>query len=58
MSEFEVLKFPEVLLPGQCFALRVERCEPGDRLAFRLYDGARVFASGRCRLAASEGEAR
>jgi 3-hydroxymyristoyl/3-hydroxydecanoyl-(acyl carrier protein) dehydratase len=58
VSELEVLKFPEVLLPGQRFALRVERCEPGDRLAFRLYDGTRVFASGRCRLAASEGEAR
>jgi hypothetical protein len=58
VREFEALKFPEVLLPGQRFALRVERTESGDRLDFRLAEGLRVFASGRCRLFASEGEAR
>jgi len=58
VSQFEVLKFPEVLLPGQTFALRVERSEAGDRLHFRLYQGERVFASGRCRLAVARGETR
>ena len=57
VSEFDVLKFPEVLLPGQHFALRVERWEPGDGFQFRLYEDRRVFASGRCRLAAA-GESR
>jgi 3-hydroxymyristoyl/3-hydroxydecanoyl-(acyl carrier protein) dehydratase len=58
VREFEVLKFPEVLLPGQRFALRVERSPAGDRLEFRLGDGDRVFAAGRCRLVAGEGDAR
>ena len=58
VREFEVLKFPEMLLPGQSFALRVERPAAGDRLDFRLYAGERVFASGRCRLGAGPGEAR
>jgi 3-hydroxymyristoyl/3-hydroxydecanoyl-(acyl carrier protein) dehydratase len=53
VSEFDVLKFPEVLLPGQRFALRVERWEPGNGFQFRLYEDRRVFASGRCRLAAA-----
>jgi acyl-coenzyme A synthetase/AMP-(fatty) acid ligase len=57
VREFEVLKFPEVLLPGQVFTLRVEQRSAGGRLDFRLFEGARVFASGRCRLAAS-GESR
>jgi acyl-CoA synthetase (AMP-forming)/AMP-acid ligase II len=57
VSQFEVLKFPELLLPGQSFSLRVERQAAGDRLDFRLYEGARVFASGRCRLGAGPGEA-
>jgi hypothetical protein len=57
VSEFDVLKFPEVLLPGQRFALRVERWEPGNGFQFRLYQDRRVFASGRCRLAAA-GESR
>jgi acyl-coenzyme A synthetase/AMP-(fatty) acid ligase/3-hydroxymyristoyl/3-hydroxydecanoyl-(acyl carrier protein) dehydratase len=55
VSRFEVLKFPELLLPGQSFALRVER-RGGDRLDFRLYQGDRVFASGRGQLAAASGE--
>jgi 3-hydroxymyristoyl/3-hydroxydecanoyl-(acyl carrier protein) dehydratase len=57
VREFEVLKFPELLLPGQVFALRVERRSAGGLLDFRLFEGARVFASGRCRLAAP-GESR
>ncbi len=56
VNEFEVLKFPEILLPGQRFRLRVERSAAGDRLDFQLSEGRRVFALGRCRLAASEGE--
>jgi 3-hydroxymyristoyl/3-hydroxydecanoyl-(acyl carrier protein) dehydratase len=56
VSEFEVLKFPEVLLPGQRFGLRVEHSQARDRLEFRLAEGRRVFASGRCRLAHAEGE--
>jgi 3-hydroxymyristoyl/3-hydroxydecanoyl-(acyl carrier protein) dehydratase len=58
VSDFEVLKFPEVLRPGQSFALRVERAKPGGGFRFRLYEDERVFASGRCRLAAAEGEPR
>ena len=47
VSEFEVLKFPEVLLPGQRFALRVERSRgrrpprlPALRRASRVRVGA------------------
>jgi acyl-coenzyme A synthetase/AMP-(fatty) acid ligase len=58
VSDFEVLKFPELLLPGQTFALRVERSDRGAGLRFRLYEGERVFASGRCRLAVDPGETR
>ncbi len=58
VRQFEVLKFPEMLLPGQSFALRIERPAGGDRLDFRLYEGERVFASGRCRLGAGAGETR
>jgi hypothetical protein len=58
VSEFEVLKFPEALLPGQIFVLRVERSDGGERLSFRLYEDSRSFASGRCRLAAARGETR
>jgi acyl-CoA synthetase (AMP-forming)/AMP-acid ligase II len=53
----EVLKFPELLLPGQSFSLRVERVSES-RFDFRLFEGARVFASGRCRVAAAPGEPR
>ena len=56
VSQFEVLKFPEVLLPGQSFTLRVERPGPGDCLHFRLSEDPRVFGSGRCRLAGARGE--
>ena len=58
VGDFEVLKFPEVLLPGQRFSLRVERSQAGDRLDFRLFEGRRVFASGRCGLILREGETR
>jgi hypothetical protein len=58
VREFEVLKFPEILLPEQGFALRVERSRAGDVLHFRLYDGPRSFASGRCRLATARGDSR
>jgi 3-hydroxymyristoyl/3-hydroxydecanoyl-(acyl carrier protein) dehydratase len=58
VGDFEVLKFPEVLLPGQRFRLRVERSQAGDRLDFRLSEGRRVFASGRCGLIAAEGDTR
>lgn len=50
----EALKFPSVLRPGQRFALRVEISEARDRLHFRLADGDRVFAVGRCPLAPRE----
>jgi 3-hydroxymyristoyl/3-hydroxydecanoyl-(acyl carrier protein) dehydratase len=56
VSQFDVLKFPDVLLPGQHFNLRVERSQAGDRLDFRLYAGQRVFASGRCGLIVQAGE--
>jgi acyl-coenzyme A synthetase/AMP-(fatty) acid ligase len=52
----EALKFPSVLRPGQQFTLRVEISGARDRLRFRLADGERVFASGRCALAPTEGE--
>ena len=58
VSDFEVLKFPEVLRPGQTFALRVERSKRGGGFHFRLYEDERVFASGRCRLAVAGGEPR
>jgi hypothetical protein len=58
VGEFDVLKFPELLLPGQTFVLRVERWEPGGGFQFRLSEEERVFASGRCRLAAAAGEPR
>jgi acyl-CoA synthetase (AMP-forming)/AMP-acid ligase II len=57
VSQLEVLKFPELLLPGQGFALRIER-RASDRLDFQLFEGQRVFASGRCRLVAAPGESR
>jgi 3-hydroxymyristoyl/3-hydroxydecanoyl-(acyl carrier protein) dehydratase len=58
VGEFDVLKFPELLLPGQTFVLRVERWEPGGGFQFRLSEEERVFASGRCRLVAAAGEPR
>jgi acyl-coenzyme A synthetase/AMP-(fatty) acid ligase/3-hydroxymyristoyl/3-hydroxydecanoyl-(acyl carrier protein) dehydratase len=48
----EALKFPTLLVPGDRLTLRVEISEAGDRLRFRLSDGERVFATGRCVLAA------
>jgi acyl-CoA synthetase (AMP-forming)/AMP-acid ligase II/3-hydroxymyristoyl/3-hydroxydecanoyl-(acyl carrier protein) dehydratase len=58
VREFEVLKFPELLLPGQRFRMRLERSAAGDRLEFQLAEGRRVFASGRCRVLAGEGDVR
>jgi acyl-CoA synthetase (AMP-forming)/AMP-acid ligase II len=55
---FEVLKFPEVLLPGQVFVLRVEQRDSGGWLHFRLHRESHSFASGRCRLATASGEPR
>ncbi|MCZ6465079.1 MAG: glycosyltransferase [Proteobacteria bacterium] len=46
----EALKFAEVLQPDQRFELRVEIAPGGDRVRFRLSDGDRLFASGRCLL--------
>jgi hypothetical protein len=48
----EALKFPEPLLPGQSFTLRVELSDRRDALRFHLYDGSRSFASGRFRIGA------
>jgi acyl-coenzyme A synthetase/AMP-(fatty) acid ligase len=53
----EALKFPQPLLPGQACRLDVSVSAERDRLRFHLGDGERVFASGRCRLAAPKGEA-
>lgn len=51
----EALKFPTVLRPGDRATLRVEVSPARDRLRFRLADGDRVFASGRCILETEEG---
>jgi acyl-coenzyme A synthetase/AMP-(fatty) acid ligase len=50
VAQIEALKFHELLLPGQDFDLAVELAPEGRSFRFRLADGARVFASGRCRL--------
>ena len=50
----DALKFRGLLLPGQDFDLEVELSSDGRSFRFRLGDGARVFASGRCRLAAGD----
>ena len=50
VSAIEALKFHTLLRPGDEFDLEVELSEDGRKLRFRLFDGSRVFASGRCRL--------
>ena len=55
VREFEVLKFPELLLPGTGLRPAGRAVAAGDRLDFRLSEGERVFASGRCRLARRRG---
>ncbi len=54
VAQIEALKLRELLLPGQDFDLVVELAPDGRSFRFRLGDGARVFASGRCRLARGE----
>jgi acyl-coenzyme A synthetase/AMP-(fatty) acid ligase len=51
----EALKFPDVLRPGDQLTLRVELSQEADRLRFRLYDGERTFATGRCVLGPAAG---
>ena len=51
----DALKFRELLHPGQDFDLEVELAPDARSFRFCLRDGPRVFASGRCRLAASDG---
>ncbi len=51
VASMEALKFHSVLRPGDAFYLEVER--DGDRLRFRLFDGDRMFSSGRFRLASA-----
>jgi hypothetical protein len=51
----EALKFPDVLRPGDQLTLRVELSQGADRLRFRLHDGERVFATGRCVLGPAAG---
>jgi acyl-coenzyme A synthetase/AMP-(fatty) acid ligase len=51
----EALKFPNVLRPGDQLTLRVELSQDADRLRFRLYDGERTFATGRCVLGPAAG---
>jgi acyl-coenzyme A synthetase/AMP-(fatty) acid ligase len=46
----EALKFPEPMLPGQSFTLRVDFSERRDLILFRLYDESRTFATGRWRI--------
>jgi 3-hydroxymyristoyl/3-hydroxydecanoyl-(acyl carrier protein) dehydratase len=53
VKSLEALKFHSVLRPGDAFYLEVER--NGDRLRFRLFDGDRIFSSGRFRLAPASG---
>jgi acyl-CoA synthetase (AMP-forming)/AMP-acid ligase II len=43
----EGVRFRELLLPGQSFTLELTLAESGDSASFRLFDGARVFSSGR-----------
>jgi 3-hydroxymyristoyl/3-hydroxydecanoyl-(acyl carrier protein) dehydratase len=46
----EALKFPTPLRPGDSLELEVELAAAADVLRFTLRDGARIFATGRCRL--------
>jgi acyl-coenzyme A synthetase/AMP-(fatty) acid ligase/3-hydroxymyristoyl/3-hydroxydecanoyl-(acyl carrier protein) dehydratase len=46
----DAVRFRELLLPGQTFTLELELSEAGDSLSFRLFDGPRVFSSGRVAL--------
>ena len=50
MVGLEALKFPEPLLPGQTLDLEVEVSAPRGPIRFRLFEGARTFATGRWRL--------
>jgi 3-hydroxymyristoyl/3-hydroxydecanoyl-(acyl carrier protein) dehydratase len=50
----EALKFPTVLQPGDRATLRVEISPARDRLRFRLFDGERVYATGRCLLGSKD----
>ncbi len=47
----EGLRFREALVPGQRFTLLVELSESRERLRFELRADARIFSSGRVRLA-------
>ena len=50
VRRIEALKFPELLLPGQSFALAVELSDSRELIHFRLWEGRRTFATGRCWL--------
>jgi acyl-coenzyme A synthetase/AMP-(fatty) acid ligase len=50
LGSLEVVKFKNVLRPGQTFRLRVELADGGEILRFRLWDDQTVFSSGRGRL--------
>lgn len=47
MVAIEALKFPEPLLPGQAVSLEIEPARQAGCFRFRVWDGARTFASGR-----------
>lgn len=57
-QRIEALKFSCVMRPPQRFTLHVELSEDLDRLRFRVADGDRVFATGRCVLAPQRREPR
>lgn len=50
LGSLEVVKFKNLLRPGQTFRLRVELAAGGEILRFRLWDDQTVFSSGRGRL--------
>jgi hypothetical protein len=50
VAAVENLKFKELLLPGQRFALEVSWSEARDVLRFRLAAGECVYSTGRLRL--------
>jgi acyl-CoA synthetase (AMP-forming)/AMP-acid ligase II len=49
----EALKFKDLLLPGQAFQMRVDIDDARERVHFKLWEGERVFSSGRCLLASA-----
>jgi acyl-coenzyme A synthetase/AMP-(fatty) acid ligase len=51
LSSIEVVKFKNLLRPGQTFRLRVELSDGGTTVRFRLWDEQTVFCTGRGRLA-------